>query len=62
MYNPKNVFGMKEVSVAKTKGSPVPVVVSGAPKTNMVGVKTSGIKARGTGAATKGTTARGPMA
>ena len=26
------------------------------------GVKTSGIKIRGTGAATKGTTARGPMA
>ena len=26
------------------------------------GVKTSGIKVRGTGAATKGTTARGPMA
>ncbi len=26
------------------------------------GVKTSGVKIRGTGAATKGTTARGPMA
>jgi hypothetical protein len=32
---------------------------SGYPQTD---IKTSGIKIRGTGAATKGTTARGPMA
>jgi hypothetical protein len=31
-------------------------------KTDGVGVKTSGIKIRGTGAATKGIMARGPMA
>ena len=33
-----------------------------APKPDMSGVKTTGIKIRGTGAATKGTMARGPMA
>ena len=32
------------------------------PKGSMEGVKTSGVKIRGTGAATKGTMARGPMA
>tara|TARA_Y100001951_G_scaffold20274_1_gene15329 strand:- start:606 stop:743 length:138 start_codon:yes stop_codon:yes gene_type:complete len=36
--------------------------VKGAPQTDMTGVKTTGIKIRGTGAATKGTMARGPMA
>ena len=36
--------------------------VKGAPKTDMKNVKTTGIKIRGTGAATKGTMARGPMA
>ena len=39
---------------------PIPVVkVSGQPET---GVKTTGVKTRGNGAATKGVTARGPMA
>lgn len=38
------------VSVANTRSNDYP------------GVKTSGIKIRGTGAATKGTMARGPMA
>lgn len=39
---------------------PVPVPkTAGYPET---GVKTSGVKTRGNGAATKGTTARGPMA
>jgi len=33
-----------------------------APKPDMKGVKTTGIKVRGTGAATKGLMARGPMA
>ena len=37
-------------------------LVKGAPKTDMKNVKTTGIKIRGTGAATKGTMARGPMA
>lgn len=40
----------KQVDTPKTGGYPV------------TGVKTSGVKIRGTGAATKGTTARGPMA
>jgi hypothetical protein len=58
MYNPKNVFGMKEVSVAKNKRN---VPVKGAPKTDMKNVKTTGVKVRGVGAATKGIYARGPM-
>lgn len=40
----------KPVPIPKTGGYPV------------TGVKTTGIKIRGTGAATKGVTARGPMA
>lgn len=46
----------------KNSNQPKPVPVphtGGYPQT---GVKTSGIKIRGTGAATKGTKARGPMA
>lgn len=47
----------------KTEGSqpkPVPVPkTAGYPET---GAKTSGVKTRGNGAATKGVTARGPMA
>jgi len=42
--------------------SPTPYSIpktSGYPETN---IKTAGIKTRGNGAATKGTTARGPMA
>ncbi len=58
MYNPKNVFGMKEVKVRKDKGVyPCP----DAPKPDMEGVKTSGIRMRGYGAATKGRMCRGPM-
>jgi hypothetical protein len=57
MYNPKNVFGMKEVTVHKDKG-----VKSYGPKPSMKGVKTSGVKMRGAGAATKGFMCRGPMA
>ena len=54
-----NVFGMKEVKVIKDKG----VRPCGhGPKPDMKGDKTTGIKIRGTGAATKGTMARGPMA
>lgn len=53
-----NVFGMKKVKVEKNKGVQP---VKGAPKPNMTGVKTTGVKMRGTGAATKGTMARGPM-
>lgn len=52
------VFDMKEPKVTKNKG----VQPCGhAPKPNVKGVKTTGIKIRGTGAATKGTMARGPM-
>lgn len=40
------------------KSVPVPKM-AGYPET---GVKTAGVKVRGTGAATKGTKARGPMA
>jgi len=54
-----NVFGMKEPKVVKNKG----VQPCGhGPKPDMSGVKTTGVKVRGTGAATKGTMARGPMA
>jgi hypothetical protein len=53
-----NVFDMKEPKVIKDKGVQP---VKGAPKPDMTGVKTTGIKIRGTGAATKGTMARGPM-
>jgi hypothetical protein len=59
MYNPKNVFGMKEVKVHKDKGV---YPCKDAPKPDMSGVKTSGIKMRGAGAATKGFMCRGPMA
>ena len=38
------------------------ISVAGISKSQMNEVKTSGIKIRGTGAATKGTMARGPMA
>ena len=42
------------------KPTPVPVPnTAGYPQT---GIKTTGIKTRGNGAATKGVTARGPMA
>jgi hypothetical protein len=50
---------MKEPKVVKDKGV---YPCKHAPKPDMSGVKTTGIKVRGTGAATKGTMARGPMA
>jgi|TARA_E500000318_G_C3562758_1_gene214230 hypothetical protein len=50
---------MKTPKFAQVKGVQP---VKGAPKTDMKGVKTTGIKIRGAGAATKGTMARGPMA
>ena len=53
-----NVFDMKEPKVIKAKGVQP---VKDAPKPDMQGVKTTGVKIRGTGAATKGTMARGPM-
>ena len=56
----------------KAKPVPTPVINADAPMPRVVvgniasgptpPVKTSGIKVRGTGAATKGTMARGPMA
>ena len=54
--NSNNYLGdvMKSTSTIKP--------VKEAPKTDMKDVKTTGIKIRGTGAATKGTMARGPMA
>ena len=42
----------------KTKNDPLPTGKNGYPQT---GIKTSGVKVRGTGAAVKGTLARGPM-
>ena len=46
-----------------TKLEELDVCVGNIDKSNQTeGVKTSGIKIRGTGAATKGITARGPMA
>ena len=48
--NPKKAMRDTNVSVANNRSNDYP------------GVKTSGIKIRGTGAATKGTMARGPMA
>tara|TARA_R110000803_G_scaffold32472_1_gene71538 strand:- start:2477 stop:2629 length:153 start_codon:yes stop_codon:yes gene_type:complete len=50
---------MKNPKVIKDKG--VRPCLN-APKPDMSGVKTSGIKVRGVGAAIKGTMARGPMA
>ena len=50
---------MKEPKVVKDKGV---YPCKHAPKPDMSGVKTTGIKVRGTGAATKGLMARGPMA
>jgi|TARA_R110000764_G_scaffold165994_1_gene252981 hypothetical protein len=54
-----NVFDMEEPKIIKgaSKTRPCPH----GPKPSMAGVKTTGIKIRGTGAATKGTMARGPM-
>ena len=50
---------MKDIKVVK-KPKPVPVVhTAGYPEQD---IKTTGIKIRGTGAATKGVMARGPMA
>ena len=40
------------------KNNPLPTGKNGYPQT---GIKTSGVKVRGTGAAVKGTLARGPM-
>jgi len=48
------------VSAKNMKGTQAPRVSMGDPGAD--DVKTSGIKIRGTGCATKGTTARGPMA
>ena len=50
----------KQTQTTYRQPKPVPVPnTAGDPEK---GVKTSGIKVRGTGAATKGTMARGPMA
>jgi hypothetical protein len=51
---------MKKTSNTPAKATNMPKVYG--PKGSMEGVKTSGIKVRGTGAATKGIMARGPMA
>lgn len=47
---------------ARGKASEVNMSVGNLSRDNPAPVKTSGIKIRGTGAATKGTMARGPMA
>ena len=54
-----NVFGMKKVKVEKRQRCVN--LLRAHRKPNMTGVKTTGVKMRGTGAATKGTMARGPM-
>lgn len=54
-----NVFDMKEPKVVKDKGVQPYKHDS---KPDMSGVKTTGVKVRGVGAAIKGTMARGPMA
>jgi hypothetical protein len=51
---------MKKMANSPVKATNMPKVYG--PKGSMKGVKTSGVKIRGTGAATKGTMARGPMA
>jgi len=51
---------MKNTANMPVKATNMPKVYG--PKGSMEGVKTSGVKVRGTGAATKGTMARGPMA
>lgn len=53
------------MSAVVKKGNPMDELkmsIGGISKSQMNEVKTSGIKIRGTGAATKGTMARGPMA
>lgn len=45
-----------------SRADTVNMTVGNVSKSDGAGVKTSGIKIRGTGAATKGTMARGPMA
>tara|TARA_Y100000004_G_scaffold92777_1_gene103968 strand:+ start:12920 stop:13075 length:156 start_codon:yes stop_codon:yes gene_type:complete len=51
---------MKKTSNMPAKATNMPKVYG--PKGDMKGVKTSGVKVRGVGAAVKGTMARGPMA
>ena len=53
-----NDYGIKPTMPRKADWTPMEGVALG----DQGGVKTSGIKIRGTGAATKGTMARGPMA
>lgn len=58
---PKKVSGANPYGA--TKAEDLDVSVGAVDKSNQTeGVKSSGIKIRGTGAATKGTMARGPMA
>ena len=61
----KKMMG-KEVGSASVYAKPHTGAAAGVDLTNsgypQTGIKTSGIKTRGNGAATKGVTARGPMA
>ncbi len=50
------------VGQESVKPDGIPVSVNDVRTKPYEGVKTSGVKTRGNGAATKGTTARGPMA
>lgn len=56
----------KEIGPASVYAKPHTGAVAGVDLTNsgypQTGMKTSGVKTRGNGAATKGVTARGPMA
>ena len=68
---PASAYAKNDTSVADgmsavvDRGNPMDslkVSVGGMSKNQQAGVKTDGIKIRGTGAATKGTMSRGPMA
>ena len=57
-------FGDKNIPIPANLGGPVGgnMSVGNVTRNEQPGVKTTGIKVRGTGAATKGLMARGPMA
>lgn len=63
MLKAKKVSAPKmPVQTAAKEMREMPMSVASIGRPSNEGVKTTGIKIRGTGAATKGTTARGPMA
>lgn len=61
--NGNNVATMKDAIVKKGNAmDELKISVAGISKSQMDEVKTSGVKTRGNGCATKGTMARGPLA